>query len=703
MSEESGVVNRVSGAGGHVVQVGGGVSGGIHFHGPSTPPPELVPRPTPHFTNQRAVLRAADRAFAEAGAGRWVLVLTGPPGVGKREAARAWVHDRRRDFPDGTFHADLTGAGVGAEADLLGAFLLSAGFAAQQIPSSPEGRAGLFRSWSAGRRVAVVVERASTPAQVRSLAPAGDGSALVVTQAGPLHGLRADNVVTFLELAPLEASAARELFGRIAGPERAVDEPDAVAEVLEVADGLPIAVCVAASMVAAHPQRSMTRLVGALRDEQRRLRALSRDGGDLSVTAVFNTAYQRLTDDERACYRAAGAHPGPGGFGAHVIAAALGWDLDRVHDSLDSLVGAQLVTEFTESRHSMHSLVRAHARQVAAPEGEREALLRRVVAFYRDRAVAGGHRAMPGRGMWERLRPGQALPEVDVPWRWLEDERANLLAAVVAASDLGLHEVVCQMCLMLWPLHERGKHLDDLRRCGDLGVESARALGDVAAESLFTTQLGFGHVHRGEALAAAELFTRALALARTTPFTDLAATALESLGLAQIAAGADEAAARTLRHNLDLAGELGQPRRTALARLHLAKVDDLPSALALLDAAEAQFLGLEPPDTYNAGKAAQWRGRRLIADPARRAEARAELLRADRVLDQRFDRMTTREALGDLASAEGEHAEAAARYREALSIAETEVFPHDGARLARKLADLDPAHPPADPQAQQPG
>ncbi|WP_424186415.1 hypothetical protein ACOBQX_01015 [Actinokineospora sp. G85] len=694
------VVNRVEGTSGKMVQVGGSLHGGVHFHAGATlvlPPPDLVPRPSPHFTNQVTALAAADGAFDAVSGGRCVLVLTGPPGVGKREAARAWVRRRKEAFPDGLFHADLTGAASGAESDLLGSFLSAVGFAPQQIPSSAEGQAGLFRSWSAGRRVAVVVERASTSAQVRSLAPAGEGSAVVVTQAGPLDGLRIDNVATFLELAPLEASAARELFGRIAGAQRLVDEPEAVEAVVEIADGLPIALCVAASMVAASPRRSMTRLVAAMRDEQRRLEALSR-GGDLSVTAVFNTAYQRLTEDEKACYRAAGAHPGTGGFGVDVLAAVLDWEVDRVYDSLDALLSGRLVTEYAESRYSMHSLVRAHARQEQSVR-EREALVSRAVAFYRDRVVAGGHRVMPGRGWWERLYPEQPVPDVAADWAWLEAERVTVRAVVGAAFELGLHEAVCQMCVMLWPLHERGKHLDDLRRCGEIGVEAAQAVGDAAVESLITVQLGFRHLHLGEAAEAAASFTRALELAERTRFTDLGATALESLGLARIATGDRAAAVETLRRNLALAERLDQPRRTALASLHLAKVDALPSALALLDTAEAAFLGLEPADTYNAGKATQWRGRRLIADPARHAEARAELHRADQVLDKPFDRMATREALGDLALASGDRVEAAARYAEAMSLAESEVFPHDRTRLAGKIADLDVQRRPADPQA----
>jgi hypothetical protein len=667
------------------------------------PPPDQVPLATPHFTNQREVLAKADEAFAKAMSDRRrygprILVFTGPPGVGKREAARTWVRSRRDEFPDGLFHADLTDADEGAESGFLGDFLVSVGFAAEQIPSSPEGRAGLFRTWSKSRRVAVVVERAVAPAQVRSLAPAGDGSAVVVTRAGSLDGLGARNSAEYLEVTPLEDTAALDLFCRIAGQDRVAAEPDAVHEVVAIAGGLPIALCVAASMVAARPQRTMTRFVARLRDERQRLKTLSLGDEQLSLATVFNTAYERLPGPAKAVYRACGVHPGVAGFGAEALAAGLGWDEDTTFDALDPLVGARLLDERGE-RYVMHSLVRTHARGIDAAAGEREAVLRGMVAFYRDRVIAAGHREMPDRGWWELFYPAQSMPELPPgvdSWDWLVAERENLRAMVLAAHQLGEHSVAAQLCVMLWPLHERGKYLDDLLFCGEIGVRAARAAGELPIEALLMIQLGIRLSHLREIGPARTMFGHALSLARRCGSTELVATALESHGLAELKAGDQTAAQRLLGENLDLAERLAaredaggaSSRRLALARFHLAKGRPLPEALDLLAEAERAFLALAPPDYYNAGKVAQWRGRRLAEDQARAAEARDALTRAEQTLDKPFDKMETLEAFGDLALRTEDGASAARHYRDALAIAETSDYAQEILRLTSKLADL---------------
>ncbi len=694
---ERGVRNRMDGRAEIALQARD-VQGGVHFHGRerTLPAPRQVPAPTRHFTNQVRVLAAADRALAAAGGdGPTIVVFRGAPGVGKRETARFWLHGHAEQFPDGHFHADL-GASVeedGLDSTKLREFLLAVGHDPEVIPDSVEGRAAWFRSWSAGKRVAVSVDKASTPRQVRMLAPGQGPSVMVVTEAGPLAVLGASSAVTFIDLEPLEEPAARDLFGRLIGEDRLAAEPDAVAVVLRICAGLPIALSVVGALLGAFPSRRVSRLAAELDDEKRRLQAMSRDA-ELSVMAVFNTAYQRLSAFGKRCYRVLGLHPGTADLGIDVLAAVLELPEYDIRDAVDELVVAGLVREVSDDRYLLHSLVRLHATGLAESTdsaGDRDYALTRMLDFYRRGAVSAGHAVMPHRGWRELLFPDLLVGDHVAsrgPWDWLETERRNLSAVVRTAYQQGELEQVCQLCVMLWPLHERGKHFEDLIRTNELGLAAARQLGNTGLEALLGVQLGFPSLHRGDAQRAYETFSAALQPARACGHRALEATALESMGLARIAQGIPEESITLLRRNLALAVDIGFPRRTALARLHLAKAENPDVALQLLQDAGHGFRHLDPPDTYNAAKVTLWQGRKLTElrrfDDAERQLA--EALAAMTEHRKPFDRMQILEATGDLAWAREHFGTARERHSEARTIAESYGFDNDAERLRGKVA-----------------
>jgi hypothetical protein len=354
-------------------------------------------------------LQRIGRSPLRTGTDRTSWLFRGPPGVGKRETARFWLQGRAEQFPDGHFYADL-GASVeedGLESTKLREFLLAVGHDPEVVPDSAEGRAAWFRSWSSGKRVAVSVDKALTPRQVRMLAPGPGPSVMVVTEAGPLAALGVSSAVTFIDLEPLEESAARELLGRLIGDDRVAAEPDAVAAVLRICAGLPIALSVVGALLGAFPSRRMSRLVAELDDEKRRLQAMSRDA-ELSVTTVFNTAYQRLSALGRRCYRVLGLHPGTADFGIDVPAAALELPEYDVRDAVDELLVAGLVREVSDDRYLLHSLVRLHATRLAEstdPVGDRDTTLTRMLDPASGRCQARLRDLLGGRGAGPCLRP----------------------------------------------------------------------------------------------------------------------------------------------------------------------------------------------------------------------------------------------------------------------------------------------------------
>jgi hypothetical protein len=93
----------------------------------------------------------------------------------------------------------------------------------------------------------------------------------LVTTRWRLTGLAVEGA-RFLEIGPFGELAARELLGRIAGEDRVAAEADASCEVVRLCGGMPLAVCVSAARLAAHPQWPVSRVARELGTLRPRLR-----------------------------------------------------------------------------------------------------------------------------------------------------------------------------------------------------------------------------------------------------------------------------------------------------------------------------------------------------------------------------------------------------------------------------------------------
>jgi tetratricopeptide (TPR) repeat protein len=97
-----------------------------------------------------------------------------------------------------------------------------------------------------------------------------------------------------LNLDILSDEEARLLLRRRIGSERAEAEPEAVAELIGLCAGLPLALAIVAARACAQPGLSLASVAGELRDESGRLDAL--DAGDpaSSIRTVISWSYQSL-------------------------------------------------------------------------------------------------------------------------------------------------------------------------------------------------------------------------------------------------------------------------------------------------------------------------------------------------------------------------------------------------------------------------
>jgi transcriptional regulator with XRE-family HTH domain len=231
------------------------------------------------------------------GPGPRTALVTGGPGTGRTALAVHVAHRLRDRFPDGQLFADLDqpdGTPMPVDA-VLGRLLRSLGVT--DPPPGRDERAAAVRAELAARRVLVVLDNVAAEAQVRPLLTDGAASALLLTSRRTLvalPGLHAER------LEPLCADCACRLLWRLAGDRMTRVDQGAARVIRSVADacaGLPLALHVAGSWLAARPHRSLADLAELLADEDLVLDRLT--VADLSVRASIAAHVAALRPDEQ--------------------------------------------------------------------------------------------------------------------------------------------------------------------------------------------------------------------------------------------------------------------------------------------------------------------------------------------------------------------------------------------------------------------
>ena len=226
--------------------------------------PRLTPRQLPAevgaFVNRQSEVRALTRLVsprrARAGGISAVVVVTGSAGVGKTALALHWAHRVRDRFPDGELYANLRGfdAGPPVSAEVvLDRFLRDLGLPPDIIPMDLDGRAALFRSLIADRRILIVLDNVADVGQVRPLIPGGGGPFLIITSRNQLPGLAIRDGAQRVRLDIFQESDAVALLRQVTRSGGRRDIAADLTELARVCARLPLALRVAAEHAVSRP------------------------------------------------------------------------------------------------------------------------------------------------------------------------------------------------------------------------------------------------------------------------------------------------------------------------------------------------------------------------------------------------------------------------------------------------------------------
>jgi tetratricopeptide (TPR) repeat protein len=507
------------------------ITGGFHHHhrpGPlARPVPQQLP-PAPHgFVGRADHLTNLDRRtpttpHAHSSFGMPVIsAISGTGGIGKTWLALTWAHHNLYRFPDGQLFVDLHGCSPTESPthpfDVLGEFLDALGVDHDRQPADLDRRAGLYRSLVADKRMLIVLDNASNADQVVALLPGGHQCTVLVASRDRLHGLIARYGARPVQLDVLTDTEAHALLATAVASERAADEA-AVAELIELCGGFPLALGLIAARVAATPRLPLSDTAAELRDLG--LDALDSEVPTASLPAVLSWSLRRLTRQQHQVFALLGVAPGSD-IGLPAATHLTGLPERETHALLRALVEASLIDRTPGGRYGMHDLVRDYATSVAEnlPAETTETALRRVIDFYTHTAHTADLFLDPHRDH-PRIEPPAAGVHVHL-WSdtatamvWFETEHACLLAAQHAAAARRWYLTVWHLAWCLDTFHYRLGLRHDRLTVWQAAVEATTHISDViicirAYRFLGRAHSALGHhedavIHLNQALDLAE-------------------------------------------------------------------------------------------------------------------------------------------------------------------------------------------------------
>jgi DNA-binding SARP family transcriptional activator len=328
---------------------------------PLVPVPAQIPPDIPDFTGRTAEITTITDVLSVADGSVPAIGLAGLDGMGKTTLAVHVAHLLRGNFPGGQLYADL-GAGRDDPADpaeVLAGFLRACGV--QDVPSSLNERAALWRTLVADRKMLVVLDDAADGEQVRHLLPATAGSASIVTSWRRIVGLPGLHWIKVDAMAPEDSL---RLLARIAGEDRVAAEPDQARRLVAACSHQPLAVRLAANRLLDRPASSVTQIAAQLDEDLRAPVVMHPDRAVLDEP--LQRAQSRLDDDAAAAFRLL-AVPDNRYLTAASAAAALGLAESSALAVLERLVDAHLLVldSGAVGRYYYHGLIKAYARRQA--------------------------------------------------------------------------------------------------------------------------------------------------------------------------------------------------------------------------------------------------------------------------------------------------------------------------------------------------
>lgn len=666
-------------------------------------PPRQLPPPVPGFVGRAAELHELTvllEAWVAADGATMIAAISGAAGVGKTALAVYWAHRVAASFPDGQLYLNLNGFGPAGlpltQEDAVSRVLEALQVPSATIPSSLEGRIGLYRTLLSERRMLIVLDNAKNAEQVRPLLPGGAGNLVLVTSRSALASLAALEGARTITLTEFTEPEARQMVAQRLGPGRTAADPAANGQLIDACSRLPLALAIATALIATRPAQSLATVVSNLRRASSRLDILNTGEATANLRAVFYWSYQALTRDSARTFRLLAEHPGPD-ISVAAAAGLTGLPLARAGEALTELSDLHLIDEHVSGRFAFHDLLRLYAAEMLGTldsAAERRAAGQRLLDHYLHTARTAAQAISPKRNALD-LKPGVAgaspgdLADSGEAVAWLEAEHQVLMRVIGYAADHRFDVHAWQLPWTLTDFLERGGHWPDFAASQRIALTAAIRIGDVTAQAYTHQYIGRACFDLQDMDGALQHFAQAIELRRQLGESAREAGIFIDLSNVHEQRGdVDEAlscAQRALGLYQSVSHRVGEAHALNAVGYYCARRQDYSEALTHCRRA----LELCGELNYLAGKGYTWHSlgfiRQHMGQPAQAIACYTRALDVHRRLMDRFHESEALIGLGDTCHGAGDRQGARQAWRDALVILDDLGHP-DGDKLRAKIA-----------------
>ena len=485
------------------------------------------------------------------------VAIVGMGGLGKTSLAVRVAHRVAADYPSGQLFANLEAdSDVAVEpARVLEHFIVAIGYPTDRLPTALAQLAALFRSILAGGRYLVVLDNVRSAGQVVPLLPGGASSAVLITSRNRLADL---DGVHRLELAPLSEAESVLMLESLADQAATVRGRDAAREVSRLCGGLPLALRLAAARRITDPGTDLSQIADQLAGTGLRLDTLRSPGR--AIRRLLESSYHQLPPGIARALLLVTLIPGRD-FSLPVAARALDEPLAQTRASLDGLCDASLLLPSGRGRFQLHDIVAEFGQELLsqAPAEQRHAARQRILRWYVDTAQQASQLVYPQR---VTANPASTDPDgaadANAAVDWLIQERANLVAAIAQAHDLGLAEFSWQLVDAATGAFRLQAGPQEWLVSAQHGLAAATRLQHWPAIAMMHESLARAHAARAEHARAAEHYRAGLEAASRAEWPQAAVSLLENLGISLWMAGELAEAQQLLKQAIELSRQTGQ-------------------------------------------------------------------------------------------------------------------------------------------------
>ncbi|MET8127782.1 tetratricopeptide repeat protein [Streptomyces sp. NPDC005065] len=588
-----------------------------------------------------------------------VHALVGMAGVGKSALARHLAHQVTDQFPDCQYELDLQGHSPDRPplegAAVMETLLNWAGIRTDDIPTMA-GKSAVWRNWLRGRRALLLLDNVSSLEQITEVMPGYGDCLVLITSRNVLHD---PDRIRVTELDTLPEPEAVQLLVASSGLEAGAAGDPCLVEISRACGRLPLALqAVGACLRDDEPEELLDEMRTAMRAADSPLKDIP--DADRRVASAFAVSYDVLAADtgQAAFFRALAMHPGQD-LGRDLCAAATRLPRREVRRRLGDLCNRHLLQRLGSDRYGFHDLFLAYARDRAKAEETSERWDEVLNGIF-DHMLAEGEatRRILATGS---VREGDHFAGPDEARRWLDVERANLVAVTVSAIVHGSPQARPLARLAHTVLGWLGM-TSDLATIWEAMRDAAQTAGDHLAGADAFRGLGDVHRSRGEYGSAEADYARAEQTYREAGDKHGRAAVLWGVGDVLRMRGQYGPAREAFEASHSLREELGDRRGCADALWGLGHIGVALAEYRPAYAAFTQARNIYEELADRRGKAEALRG---IADVQRMSDERSEAqasyqqaLTFYEAVGDRRGQATSLRGLGQLARLDGRYEEA---------------------------------------------